>query len=136
MLPTRFVPPHASPSSGFNERVSYPCPFNFPHPRFKAWYFPQLKKHKFPIEEKGGIVSTMVLIPTTKWAQGLFGPELTWLAMRSDPSSPTILKPGGGGGGGGGVGTTRQENACLLKPGCLLKGQLQGGPSRVLSLLA
>ena len=36
VLPMRFVSPHASPFDAFNEHVSYPCPYNFPHLRFKA----------------------------------------------------------------------------------------------------
>ena len=57
--------PHASPSDAFNVHVNSPNPFNFLHPRFKSTvFFPRLKKHKIPIGEKGGIVSTMIFRPT------------------------------------------------------------------------
>ena len=72
-LPTRFVFKHASPSRAFDVRNDFPNPFNFPHSRFKAQYFPQLKKHETLAGEKGGIMGTMVFRPTTPWAQGLLG---------------------------------------------------------------
>ena len=71
VLPMRFVPKHVSSFNMFDAHIDFLSHFNFLHPRFKAQYFPQLKKHEIPVGEKGGIVGTMVFRLTTQWAQGL-----------------------------------------------------------------
>ena len=90
-LLTRFVTKHASPSGAFNVRINFPIFPTFHTRGLEDSTFPNLKKHKIPAEEKGGIMRAMVFTPITPWAQGMFGLRPAWPAMRSNPSPPSLL---------------------------------------------